>query len=123
MVRELLDPPRVRAVCTGRPQTYSWLGRELTTSIFKQPVEGPVRVLADHLEGDEQSDLKSHGGVDKAVYVYAEEDVAWWSRQLGRPPAPGGGAGGGGPARAGARPRRPGSARTSASRGSTSTRA
>ena len=38
----------------------------------------------EYLEGDEQADLENHGGPDKAVYAYAEEDVAWWRAELGR---------------------------------------
>ena len=75
---------RILTVCTGRPQERVWLGRTLTTSTFKQRVEGSVRVLADHLDGDEQADPAHHGGADKAVSVYADEDAAWWAEQLGR---------------------------------------
>ena len=79
------DVSHVRSVHVGRPRTYTWLGRELVSSIFKTPVTGPVGVRADHLEGDEQSDRKSHGGADKAVYAYAREDEDWWESELGRP--------------------------------------
>ena len=79
------DGSHVRSVHVGRPRTYTWLGRELVSSIFKDPVTVPVAVRADHLEGDEQSDRKSHGGADKAVYAYAREDEDWWERELGRP--------------------------------------
>ena len=75
---------RVRSVHVGRPKTYTWLGRELVSSIFKDPVSGPVAVRADHLEGDEQSDRKSHGGADKAVYAYAREDLDVWQHELER---------------------------------------
>lgn len=47
-------------------------------------MEGPVAVRATHLEGDEQADLRHHGGSDKAVYAYAAEDLSWWSDELGR---------------------------------------
>jgi MOSC domain-containing protein YiiM len=76
--------PQIRSVHVGRPRTYTWLGRELETSIFKEPVTGPVAVRADHLEGDEQADRKSHGGSDKAIYAYAREDEDWWEGELGR---------------------------------------
>jgi len=79
------DGSHVRSVHVGGPRTYTWLGRELVSSIFKDPVTVPVAVHADHLEGDEQSDRKSHGGADKAVYAYAREDEDWWERELGRP--------------------------------------
>jgi len=78
------DGSQVRSVHVGRPREYTWLGRELVSSIFKEPVAGPVAVLADHLDGDEQSDRKSHGGADKAVYAYAREDEDWWESELGR---------------------------------------
>ncbi|MHB1614508.1 MAG: MOSC domain-containing protein [Actinomycetes bacterium] len=41
------------------------------------------------LDGDEQADHRHHGGPDKAVYAYAEEDLDWWATQLGRTLAPG----------------------------------
>ena len=38
-----------------------------------------------NLAGDEQADLRFHGGADKAVYAYAREDYDWWGEELGRP--------------------------------------
>ena len=35
-----------------------------------------------NLDGDQQSDLKVHGGVDKAVYVYPSEHYAFWRDAL-----------------------------------------
>lgn len=75
----------VQSVHVGRPQSFTWLRHELVTSIFKEPVSGPVTVHADHLDGDVQADPKSHGGADKAVYAYAREDEDWWETELGRP--------------------------------------
>jgi MOSC domain-containing protein YiiM len=40
----------------------------------------PVRKL--NLDGDQQSDLRVHGGVDKAVYVYPSEHYAFWRDEL-----------------------------------------
>jgi MOSC domain-containing protein YiiM len=53
------------------------------TAIDKRPVEGAVRVGRLGLMGDQQVD-RSHGGPDRAVYVYADEDAAWWSERLDR---------------------------------------
>jgi MOSC domain-containing protein YiiM len=58
------------------------------TAIDKRPVGGAVRVGPLGLAGDEQVD-RGHGGPDRAVYVYADEDAAWWSKQLGREIPPG----------------------------------
>ncbi|MFN2592011.1 MAG: MOSC domain-containing protein [Candidatus Dormibacteria bacterium] len=54
------------------------------TSIYKEPVAGPVAVRGINLEGDEQADRSVHGGPDKAVYAYALEDIDWWSSELQR---------------------------------------
>ncbi len=58
------------------------------TAIDKRPVDGPVEVGQLGLAGDRQVD-SSHGGPDKAVYAYADEDAAYWADQLGREIAPG----------------------------------
>jgi MOSC domain-containing protein YiiM len=57
-------------------------GREVTTSIFKSPVPGPLLLRRLNLDGDLQSDLTVHGGKNKAVYAYASEHYDYWRRQL-----------------------------------------
>jgi len=59
------------------------------TAIDKRPVDHAVRVGTFGLRGDVQADRKHHGGPDKAVYAYSQEDADWWSAQLGRPLPPG----------------------------------
>lgn len=54
----------------GQPQTCSYNGKEVVTSIFKSPVEGRRNVTAFNIEGDAQGDLNAHGGALKAVYSY-----------------------------------------------------
>lgn len=58
------------------------------TAIDKRPVDGPVDVTWLGLAGDRQLG-RSHGGVDKAVYAYCDEDAEWWADQLGREIPPG----------------------------------
>jgi MOSC domain-containing protein YiiM len=55
---------------------------EVSTGIFKSPVQGRVRVHALDLEGDQQADLSVHGGPDKAVYGYPSEHYSFWRKQL-----------------------------------------
>lgn len=81
--------PFLMSVHVGAPRDYVWLDRPLRSSIGKSPVAGPVRVLADHLEGDQQSDPLQHGGPDKAVYAYSAEDYAWWSQEMSADVPPG----------------------------------
>ena len=59
------------------------------TGIFKTPADGPVAVTAYGLEGDAIADVRHHGGVDQAVYVYGAPDYAWWAAELGPPLDPG----------------------------------
>ncbi|GAB3635754.1 MOSC domain-containing protein [Hymenobacter arcticus] len=69
------------SVNVAQPQDLLWQGKTVRTSIFKQPIAGPVAVLAEHLAGDGQADLRVHGGPDKAVYAYPQEHWDYW-RQL-----------------------------------------
>ena len=76
---------RVISVNLGRPaQLAVRRGRPLMSAIGKAPVSGRVRVAGVNVAGDDQADRRVHGGPDKAVYAYASEDTAWWSRELGR---------------------------------------
>ncbi len=77
------EPQEDASVQVGRSRDYEWQGRRLRSGIKKHPVTGPVRVLATHLDGDEQADPEHHGGHDKAVYAYASEDLRWWAQTLG----------------------------------------
>jgi MOSC domain-containing protein YiiM len=59
-------------------------GRPGKSAIDKRPVAGPVAVGQLGLDGDECADKEHHGGFEQAVYVYAREDLDWWTEQLGR---------------------------------------
>jgi MOSC domain-containing protein YiiM len=73
---------RLVSVNVGRPRDVEWRGKTVRTSIFKDPVAGPVRVQKLNLAGDEQADLSVHGGLDKAVYAYPSEHYGYWREQL-----------------------------------------
>src|ERR1700755_821026 len=70
------------AVSVGGVRDVHVGGRVTETAIWKSPVSWRVPVQGVNLAGDDQADLRVHGGPDKAVYAYASEDTAWWSRQL-----------------------------------------
>lgn len=70
------------SVNVGLPRDVKWDGRIVRTSIFKTPVASRVHVRKINLDGDQQSDLTVHGGVDKAVYVYPSEHYAFWRDAL-----------------------------------------
>jgi MOSC domain-containing protein YiiM len=71
-------------VSVGRPQPVDRQGRLDHTAIFKTAVDGPVRAAGINLDGDDQADRDVHGGYDKAIYAYAEEDRWWWESETGR---------------------------------------
>ena len=70
------------SVSVGRPREVEWDGQMIRTSIFKDPVQGRVRAAKLGLQGDQQSDLEVHGGIDKAVYAYPSEHYAFWRKEL-----------------------------------------
>lgn len=73
---------RIVSVNVGLPRPVTWRGRRIMTGIFKEPVEGRVRMRKLNLDGDGQADLSVHGGTDKAVYVYPSEHYPFWRREL-----------------------------------------
>ncbi len=79
---------KIETVSVGAPRVVRWKDKEVITSIFKSPVDGPVPVRRLNLDGDRQADLEVHGGEYKAIYAYAAESSDWWSAALGRPLEP-----------------------------------
>lgn len=73
---------KVLSVNCGLPREVVWHGRSVTTSIYKESVEGRVALRTLNLDGDRQSDLTVHGGQYKAVYCYPIEHYSYWSEQL-----------------------------------------
>ena len=73
---------KLLSINAGLPREVEWRGKIVRTSIFKAPVSGRVRVTRLNVQGDRQSDLSVHGGVDKAVYAYPSEHYAFWRNEL-----------------------------------------
>jgi MOSC domain-containing protein YiiM len=59
-----------------------WTGSVGRTGIDKRSVAS-VELTPTGVVGDHVLDTKVHGGVDKAVYSYAIEDLHWWEGQIG----------------------------------------
>jgi MOSC domain-containing protein YiiM len=70
------------SVNVGMPCEVLWKGMAVQTGIFKEPVEGPVRIGKLNLAGDGQADLTVHGGEEKAIYAYPAEHYASWRQEL-----------------------------------------
>ncbi|MCI0527192.1 MAG: MOSC domain-containing protein [Nitrospira sp.] len=73
---------KLLSINVGLSREVKWRGKLVRTSIFKAPVRGPVRVTRLNIEGDQQSDLSVHGGIDKAVYAYPSEHYPYWREEL-----------------------------------------
>ena len=80
---------RVVSLQVGRPASLAWRGREISTSIVKRPVRGPLVLGPDGFPGDEQADPDNHGGRDKAACLYPLEHVPAWEALIGASLPPG----------------------------------
>ena len=72
---------RLVSVNIGHPREVIYKGKTVTTGIFKEPVEGRIRLRTLNLDGDRQADLSVHGGPSKAVYAYPFEHYEYWREQ------------------------------------------
>lgn len=67
---------RIRSIHVGK---IAPLGKDgVPSSFVKHPVSTAVEVTALGLAGDEQADLRVHGGLEKAVYGYSTANYAAW---------------------------------------------
>lgn len=68
----------VRRVRAGKVTTQQWSGRTINTGAAKTPRDGRVPVSVQGLDGDEQGNLKVHGGPNKAICCYPYEFLDQW---------------------------------------------
>ena len=71
------------ALHVGKVQPYTRAGS--TSAIAKTPVSARLQVTPLGLLGDEQADLRVHGGPDKAVHHYPFDHYEAWREELGHP--------------------------------------
>lgn len=85
------EPSTLLAIHVGMPQTYGHpdaeepMDREWTTSFFKEPVPGPVRMLRTRVEGDQPANTEAHGGPEQAALIYSADHYPTWQRELDLP--------------------------------------
>jgi MOSC domain-containing protein YiiM len=77
-----MSQPNVISVNVGQPRDVPWKHTQVSTAIFKSPVDGPIDVKTLNLRGDQQADLAVHGGPNKAVYGYPSEHYSYWRTEL-----------------------------------------
>src|SRR6516165_1715776 len=73
---------KIVSVNVGLPREVIWKGMNVSTGIFKEPMDGAVEIGQLNLVGDKQADLTVHGGPYKAVYAYPAGHYEYWRREL-----------------------------------------
>ena len=79
---------RVAGLAIGGLETLLYRGKTVKTGLFKRPVEGPLTLGEEGVEGDLQADRRHHGGRDKAVYLYSLENLVYFATLRGDAPYP-----------------------------------
>ena len=74
---------KLLSVNVSLPKEITHKGKAVTTAIFKEPVQGRVKIRHLNVDGDKQADSENHGGACKAVYAYPFENYGYWEGELG----------------------------------------
>lgn len=62
----------------GEPRILKHRGKEVTTGIFKFPVEEGIFLEKNDVKNDHVIDRRYHGGIDKACYLYSADHYEYW---------------------------------------------
>ncbi|MBP2297421.1 MOSC domain-containing protein [Azospirillum picis] len=76
----MADGVTLKAVLAGKAVPFGRPG--MASAIDKHPLDGAVEVGETGLAGDQQGDLRFHGGPDKAVHHYPFDHYAAWRHDL-----------------------------------------
>jgi MOSC domain-containing protein YiiM len=83
--------PQICSISVGKVKVINAekenLQQEIHSAIHKLPLStlrapNPIKVHHLGIEGDEQANLKVHGGIEKAIYVYPKEHYAFWAERM-----------------------------------------
>lgn len=77
---------RVLAISVGKPRTIQYMGKDVPTAIYKKPVGGLSMARKTGIDGDEQANLKAHGGPDKTVLASPVEHYSFYHDLYGQEP-------------------------------------
>ena len=62
----------------GNRVTTTWKGKEVTTGIFKEPIEEAIFLDTEDVKGDTICNREKHGGIDQAVYAFSFKHYSYW---------------------------------------------
>lgn len=79
---------RIDSIHVGQPRVVDGLQGEMTTSICRTRVSGPIQLNLRGLEGDAVGNREAHGWPNMAVCCHTLDDYRYWKRtlQLDLPP-------------------------------------
>lgn len=80
---------KVISINAGKVEQVTYQRKELSTGIYKKPVERRVYVSSLNIEGDQQADLVNHGGYNQAICVYPYDHYKYWEDNTGKELVPG----------------------------------
>lgn len=69
---------KVVSLNIGQPTEVFWRGQSVHTGIYKYPVEGPITLEKEDVDGDAVVDRRFHGGIDKACYLFSADFYDYW---------------------------------------------
>ncbi|MEM7558492.1 MAG: MOSC domain-containing protein [Planctomycetota bacterium] len=72
----------IASIQVGKTQQYHNDGKSWESAIAKLPVAGPILVLPEGLDGDQQADRVHHGGPDKAILAYNSGHFSAWQEEF-----------------------------------------
>jgi len=72
---------QVIATNISGPTTVLWKGKQITTGIFKHPVQESLELGMENVEGDTVFDRKVHGGIYKACYLFSTDQYPFWQKK------------------------------------------
>jgi len=75
---------KIISVNVSKAREVEYEGKIVRSGIWKQPVQGPIKVEEINLAGDRQETPIIHGGIHKAVYAFSYDQYAWWANELQR---------------------------------------
>lgn len=72
---------KVIATNIAQRREIQWKGKIEFTGIYKEPVNQPVFLGKQGVEGDTIVYGRAHGGVDKACYLFSADQYPYWKQQ------------------------------------------
>ncbi|MEP1489299.1 MAG: MOSC domain-containing protein [Algibacter sp.] len=69
---------KITSTNLAKSTTITWNDKEVTTGIYKIPINTPIYLDEEGVRDDEVSDRKVHGGEFKACYLFSETHYKYW---------------------------------------------